>query len=42
MFAILKENFIEPLRTIDKKYYYENAHALILFAKNGYKLPKKS
>lgn len=24
------------------KYYYENAYALKLFAKNGYKLPSKT
>lgn len=41
MFAILKENFITPLKAGDKhKYYYENAYSLILFAKNGYQLRK--
>lgn len=43
MFAILKQNFIEPLKLSERnKYYYENAYALKLFAKNGYQLPSKA
>jgi hypothetical protein len=42
MFALLRKEFIEPLKVHERnKYYFENAYSLILFRENGYQLPKR-
>lgn len=39
MFMILRENFTNKIRRHERKFYYENAQAIILFGKNGCVLP---
>ena len=41
MFIILRENFTNKIKRHERKFYYENAHAIILFGRNGCTLPKK-
>lgn len=41
MFMIMKDNFTSKIKVQERKFYYETAQAVILFGKNGYKLPTK-
>ena len=38
MFMIFKDNFTSKIKLHDRKFYYENAYAVIMFGKNGCKL----
>lgn len=40
MLMILKDNFTSKIKLHDRKFYYENAYAVIMFGKNGCKLQK--